>query len=129
MSIKVVHPNRKVKPKREYPERDLQCQCYEWFHHKYPNLIFFQIPNEATARRSIYYAQMGTCSGFPDCGIVFPNEVVFIEFKAPKPYRSHVKKEQKEIGDKIRFLLGADKHYFCYSFDEFKEIIEQHIES
>ena len=93
-------------------------------HHK-PQLIMFSVPNEGKdLREQLKKKATGLMKGVSDTVIVFPNKVVFCEFKDLKGKQ---RPDQKLFQDKI-ILLGHD-YWIVRSIKEFKELIEKEITS
>lgn len=112
--------------KKEAPEYKLQCLANYWFKREYPQYIFASTHNESAYRAKDKYERSGMYKGIPDVFLIIDNEVLFVEFKAPKPHTSRISEDQKATEQKIKRLLGDDKHLYCYSIDEFKDFVNQH---
>ena len=112
-------------------ESRIQQDCIRYFrnmyclkHHK-PQLIMFSVPNEGKdLREQLKKKATGLMKGVSDTVIVFPNKVVFCEFKDLKGKQ---RPDQKLFQDKI-ILLGHD-YWVVRSIEEFKELIEKEITS
>lgn len=112
-------------------ESRIQQDCIRYFrnmyclkHHK-PQLIMFSVPNEGKdLREQLKKKATGLMKGVSDTVIVFPNKVVFCEFKDLKGKQ---RPDQKLFQDKI-ILLGHD-YWVVRSIKEFKELIEKEIAS
>ena len=112
-------------------ESRIQQDCIRYFrnmyclkHHK-PQLIMFSVPNEGKdLREQLKKKATGLMKGVSDTVIVFPNKVVFCEFKDLKGKQ---RPDQKLFQDKI-ILLGHD-YWVVRSIKEFKELIEREITS
>ena len=112
-------------------ESRIQQDCIRYFrnmyclkHHK-PQLIMFSVPNEGKdLREQLKKKATGLMKGVSDTVIVFPNKVVFCEFKDLKGKQ---RPDQKLFQDKI-ILLGHD-YWIVRSIKEFKELIEKEITS
>jgi len=112
-------------------ESRIQQDCIRYFrnmyclkHHK-PQLIMFSVPNEGKdLREQLKKKATGLMKGVSDTVIVFPNKVVFCEFKDLKGKQ---RPDQKLFQDKI-ILLGHD-YWVVRSIKEFKELIEKEITS
>ena len=112
-------------------ESRIQQDCIRYFrnmyclkHHK-PQLIMFSVPNEGKdLREQLKKKATGLMKGVSDTVIVFPNKVVFCEFKDLKGKQ---RPDQKLFQDKI-ILLGHD-YWIVRSIKEFKELIEKEIAS
>ena len=112
-------------------ESRIQQDCIRYFrnmyclkHHK-PQLIMFSVPNEGKdLREQLKKKATGLMKGVSDTVIVFPNKVVFCEFKDLKGKQ---RPDQKLFQDKI-ILLGHD-YWVVRSIKEFKELIDKEIVS
>lgn len=107
--------------------------CFDWFEkviNKYPGIeLAFHPPNggKRNAREAARFKRQGVKAGV--CDIVIPvakcgYHGLFIELKAPKPYKSSVSKKQRD------FIAGVNEQgnlgVVRYGFDEVKSTIENY---
>lgn len=124
-------PNRKpsesprTKPKQN--ESKLQQACVKWFRFAYPQLIIFSIPNGGSRNviEAVRLKEEGLLAGVCDLFLPKPNQTkagLFIEMKCPgnKPTLSQIDFMQKMLS------LGYECK-ICYTFDEFREVIETYL--
>lgn len=121
------------------PEHDMQVRCVNWFREKYPEYsnLFFANGNGGYRSQKTAKAMKaeGILSGVPDLTLALPNKTyhsLYIEMK-----RSSVGKKGQIIGkgktserqdEVINALRNAGfKVEICYSFDQFKTIINDYI--
>ena len=105
-------------------EAQIQATCVEWFRYHYQQYILFSVPNESAYKRSSYFSSLGMLNGVSDTVIVFPNTVIFVEFKAEKGKQ---RPEQKAFEDKVSSL--GYSYYIIRSFEEFKDLIYEDTDS
>ena len=108
-------------------EGKIQQSCYLYFNntcclkHHEPRLLMFSIPNEGkNAIEQSRKKATGMLAGVSDTIVVFPNKVLFIEFKDDKGRQSDKQKEFEERVNKLGF-----EYYVIRSLDEFKQLIKQ----
>lgn len=99
-------------------EAQIQGQCVEWFRLKYPELLMFSVPNEATYKRSSYFSSLGMLNGVSDTIVMLPEKILFVEFKTPKGKQ---RPEQEDFQRKVEGL--GYSYYIIRSLEEFKELI------
>jgi hypothetical protein len=105
----------------------LQKGCVRWFRLKYPDLLLFAIPNGG-CRSGLEAAIMkgeGVLAGMPDLCLAVACKGyngLFIEMKSGK---NKPTKRQQNIIEKLR--SKGYKCEICYSFDQFKNIIDNYI--
>jgi|TARA_R100001163_G_scaffold60587_1_gene49996 hypothetical protein len=112
-------------------ESRIQQDCIRYFrnmyclkHHK-PQMVMFSVPNEGKdLREQLKKKATGLMKGVSDTIIIFPNKVVFCEFKDLKGKQ---RPDQKLFQEKV-ILLGHD-YWIVRSIEEFKHLIEKEIES
>ena len=111
-------------------ERQIQIQCVGWFRARYPEAskVFMAIPNGGA--RNAWTAKNlkdeGVLSGAPDLLLLVPRHgfaSLCIEMK---------KAGGKQSDNQIAFQEAAkefkNKYVVCYSFDEFKAVVEEYLE-
>ncbi len=116
-------------PKHE--EDNLQMNCVQWFNLCYPKLIkaLHHSPNggKRNAIEGARFKRMGVRAGFPDLALYYPTEecyVLFIEMKTTSK-SSTQKVNQKEYEEYLN--SKGYKYVICRSFDEFRQIIKDHL--
>lgn len=111
-------------------ERQIQIQCVSWFRMRYPDAskVFMAIPN-GSARNPWTAKNLkdeGVLSGAPDLILLVPRHgyaCLCIEMKKPTGRQSE---SQKTFEKAVKEYKG--KYVVCYSFDEFKAVIEDYLE-
>jgi len=119
--------------KRRIYEDEIQHQIYIWFNNTYcldfpkGNLnrcIIYAIPNGGS--RNILEAKKfkntGVLSGVYDLVVIIPNKVIFVELKAPDGRLSDNQKDFKKRVEQLGFMCTE-----CWSFEEFKVMIEEQL--
>ena len=104
-------------------ESVLQTACVKWFRYQYPYLIIYAVPNGGS--RNVREAQRlkaeGVLAGVADLVIMFPQgKSLYIEMKVKGNKQTDNQKEFQKIAETLGHTYAV-----CYSFDEFKEIIEK----
>ena len=111
-------------------ERQIQIQCVSWFRQRYPEAskVFFSVPNGGA--RNAWTAKNlrdeGALSGVADLILLIPRHgyaCLCIEMKKPTGKQSA---SQKAFEQAVKAYKG--KYVVCYSFDEFKAVIEDYLE-
>ena len=111
------------------PEHELQKAAFRYFRLRFPHLRlnYFSVPNGSfrnlsTARK---LKAEGTLAGVADTILMVPNAEyhgLAIEFKI---------KPRKPSPEQIEWLDNIAKHGYktaiCYTFDEFKQTIEEYL--
>jgi hypothetical protein len=111
----------------KHQESNLQQQSVKWFRYAYPKFIIFAIPNGS--QRNVITASIlkaeGVLSGVSDLFLMEPRKGfhgLFIEMKI---------KPNKTTKEQDWFLQAAHQRGYkcaiCYSFDEFKNEIENYL--
>ena len=109
----------------KHQESTLQTSCVKWFRYQYPHLVIYAVPNGGS--RNVREAQRlkdeGVLAGVADLNVLLPNgKIIYIEMKI---------KGNKQTPNQKAFQQKAEalgyKYYVCYSFDEFKAIIEKEL--
>jgi len=108
-------------------ESKIQAESYKWFtntyclkHHE-PRCLMFSVPNELAgrnARATVFAKTLGLTAGVSDTIVMFPNQVIFLEFKTKTGRQS---KKQKEFQYRVESL--GQEYYIIRSVEEFKELI------
>lgn len=106
-------------------ESILQSACVRWFRLQYPNLVIYAVPNGGS--RNVREAQRlkaeGVLAGVADLVVLLPQgKSLYIEMKVKGNRQTD---NQKAFQQKTEAL--GYKYYVCYSFDEFKAIIEKEL--
>ena len=104
-------------------ESGLQTSCVKWFRSQYPHLIIYAVPNGGS--RNIREAQRlkteGVLAGVADLVIMFPQgKSLYIEMKVKGNKQTDNQKDFQKIAETLGHTYAV-----CYSFDEFKDIIEK----
>ena len=111
-------------------ERQIQIQCVSWFRARYPEAsrVFFAVPNGGI--RNAWTAKNlrdeGALSGAPDLVLLVPRHgfaSLCIEMKKAGGRQSDNQKAFQEA-----CKLFKNKYVVCYSFDEFKAVVEDYLE-
>lgn len=111
-------------------ERQIQIECVGWFRMRYPEAsgVFFAVPNGGA--RNAWTAKNlrdeGVLSGAPDLLLLIPRHgyaCLCIEMKKPG---GRVSDSQKVFKKAVEGFKG--KYVVCYSFEEFKTVIEDYLE-
>lgn len=111
-------------------ERQIQIQCVSWFRARYPECsgVFMAIPN-GSARNPWTAKNLrdeGVLSGAPDLLLLVPRHgyaSLCIEMKKVGGRVSDSQKAFKRVAEGFK-----NKYVVCYSFDEFKQLIEAYLE-
>lgn len=108
-------------------EHDLQVACVSWFRMAYPRITIFAIPNGGQ-RNVIIAAKLkleGVLAGVPDIFVAQPNERyagLFIEMKVRPNGPSESQVSVMRSLERAGYLTQV-----CYSFEEFRVIIEEYM--
>ena len=111
-------------------ERQIQIQCVGWFRQRYPDAsaVFFAVPNGGA--RNAWTAKNlrdeGALSGAPDLVLLVPRHgyaSLCIEMKKPGGRQSASQKAFQEAAKGFK-----NKYVVCYSFEEFKAVVEDYLE-
>lgn len=111
-------------------ERQIQIQCVSWFRLRYPEAsrVFFSVPNGGA--RNAWTAKNlrdeGALSGVADLILLVPRHGyanLCIEMKKAGGRQSD---SQKAFEEAVKAFKG--KYVVCYSFDEFKAVVEDYLE-
>lgn len=109
----------------KHQESILQSACVRWFRLQYPNLVIYAVPNGGS--RNVREAQRlkaeGVLAGVADLVIMLPQgKSLYIEMKVKGNKQTDNQKDFQKIAETLGY-----KYYVCYSFDEFKAIIEKEL--
>ena len=111
-------------------ERQIQIQCVSWFRARYPEAsrVFFSVPNGGI--RNAWTAKNlrdeGALSGVADLILLVPRHgfaSLCIEMK-----KAGGKQSDKQIAFEEAAKEFKNKYVVCYSFDEFKAVVEDYLE-
>ena len=112
-------------------ERQIQIQCVSWFRQRYPEAsgVFFSVPNGGI--RNAWTAKNlrdeGALSGVADLILLIPKKgyaSLCIEMKKPGGKVSESQKAFKTAAEGFK-----NKYVVCYSFEEFKAVVEDYLEN
>jgi hypothetical protein len=111
-------------------ERQIQIQCVSWFRARYPEAskVFFSVPNGGA--RNPWTAKNlrdeGALSGVADLILLVPRHgyaCLCIEMKKSGGKQSE---SQMKFEEAVKAFKG--KYVVCYSFEEFKAVVEEYLE-
>ena len=115
---------------RNKQEEILQTACITWFDYQYPHLskLLFAVPNGGSRHKieAINIKKQGVRSGVSDLIFLYPSfryAFLCIEFKTIKGKQSDEQKHFETLIDS----QTQGSYFIVRSFEEFKEIIEDHI--
>ena len=109
----------------KHQESTLQTDCVRWFRYQYPHLVIYAVPNGGS--RNVREAQRlkaeGVLSGVADLVVLLTQgKSLYIEMKVKGNRQTQ---NQKDFQKKV-IALGHT-YAVCYTFDEFKQVIENYI--
>ena len=109
----------------KHQESTLQTSCVKWFRIQYPNFVIYAVPNGGS--RNVREAQRlkaeGVLAGVADLVIMLPQgKSLYIEMKVKGNKQTDNQKDFQQKAEALGY-----KYYVCYSFDEFKAIIEKEL--
>ena len=108
-----------------YQESQLQQMCVRYFRYKYPQYLIYATPNGGS-RNSIEAKRLkaeGVLAGVADLTILLPQgRSVYIEMKVKGNRQTDHQKDFQQKAEALGY-----KYYVCYSFDQFKAIIEEEL--
>lgn len=108
-----------------YQESQLQQMCVRYFRYVYPQYLIYAVPNGGT-RNPIEAKRLkaeGVLAGVADLTILLPQgKSIYIEMKVKGNRQTDNQKEFQQKAEALGY-----KYYVCYSFDEFKAIIEKEL--
>ena len=111
-------------------ERQIQIQCVSWFRQRYPEAsrVFFSVPNGGA--RNAWTAKNlkdeGALSGVADLILLLPRHgfaSLCIEMKKAGGRQSDNQKAFEQACKEYK-----SKYVVCYSFEEFKAVVEDYLE-
>jgi hypothetical protein len=107
-------------------ESKIQQECWMHFTNTYclkhhnPRLLMFSVPNDsANVMEQMRKKATGLIAGVSDTIIVFPNKVVFCEFKDEKGRQSERQIEFEQRVNKLGF-----EYWIVRSLEQFKELVQ-----
>jgi hypothetical protein len=108
-------------------ESKIQQECFQHFNNNFclkthtPRCYIFSVPNEGkSAQEQMYKKMLGMRAGVSDMIILFPNRVVFCEFKDHKGRQSDKQQEFEQIVTALGF-----EYWLIRSLEEFKAKLEE----
>lgn len=108
-----------------YQESQLQQMCVRYFRYVYPQYIIYATPNGGT-RNPIEAKRLkaeGVLAGVADLTILLPQgRSIYIEMKVKGNKQTDNQKDFQQKAEALGY-----KYYVCYSFEEFKAIIEKEL--
>jgi len=107
-------------------EDKIQQEAFIWFtntyclkHHE-PRLLMFSVPNDsASVTEQMRKKATGLIAGVSDTIIVFPNKVVFCEFKTPTG-----KQSDSQIDFEARINKLGFEYWIVRDLETFKKIVK-----
>lgn len=111
-------------------ERQIQVQCVSWFRQRYPEAsrVFMSIPNGGA--RNAWTAKNlkdeGVLSGAPDLLLLLPRHgfaSLCIEMK-----KAGGRQSENQKAFEVACKEYKSKYVVCYSFEEFKAVVEEYLE-
>ena len=107
-------------------EDKIQQEAFIWFvntyclkHHE-PRLLMFSVPNDsANITEQMRKKATGLIAGVSDTIIVFPNKVIFCEFKTPTGKQSDSQIDFENRVNKLGF-----EYWIVRDLEEFKKLVE-----
>ena len=108
-----------------YQESQLQQMCVRYFRYVYPQYVIYATPNGGS-RNPIEAERLkaeGVLAGVADLTILLPQgRIIYIEMKVKGNRQTDNQKDFQQKAEALGY-----KYYVCYSFDEFKAIIEKEL--
>lgn len=103
-------------------EHLIQVSCINWFKREYPNYLIFSIPNGEFRHKTVALRLKaeGLTAGIPDLCVITDKKILWVELKAEK---GRLSIHQKEVQKKMQEL--NQEVYTCFSFDEFKDLLQK----
>lgn len=120
-------------------EHEIQSQCFYWFLLRFPKLsdLFFAIPNggQRSITTAVTLQREGVKKGVPDTLFAYPSKGyhgLFIEFKKSSIGKRGGIIDKGHLSDEQEYMIGQLKQVgykveVCYSFEQFKQIMEDYI--
>lgn len=115
----------------EKTEDGIQADCVTWFNNNYclktmkNRMLIYSVPNGGY-RNPIEAKKLkltGTLAGVADLHVILPNKVIFVEMKRSNGVLSDSQKDFKSRVNSLGF-----EYHVCWSFEDFKTLIEYQIE-
>lgn len=108
-----------------YQESQLQQMCVRYFRYVYPQYVIYATPNGGS-RNPIEAKRLkaeGVLAGVADLTILLPQgKIIYIEMKVKGNKQTSNQKDFQEKAEQL-----GHKYYVCYSFDEFKNIVQSEL--
>ena len=108
-----------------YQESQLQQMCVRYFRYVYPQYVIYATPTGGS-RNPIEAKRLkaeGVLAGVADLTILLPQgRIIYIEMKVKGNRQTDNQKDFQQKAEALGY-----KYYVCYSFDEFKAIIEKEL--
>ena len=108
-----------------YQESQLQQMCVRYFRYVYPQYLIYAVPNGGF-RNAIEAKRLkaeGVLAGVADLTVLLPQgKILYIEMKVKGNKQTDNQKEFQQKAEALGY-----KYYVCYSFDQFKAIIEEEL--
>nr|DAY33448.1 MAG TPA: Nuclease [Caudoviricetes sp.] len=108
-----------------YQESQLQQMCVRYFRYVYPQYVIYATPNGGT-RNPIEAKRLkaeGVLAGVADLTVLLPQgRIIYIEMKVKGNRQTDNQKAFQQKAEALGY-----KYYVCYSFDQFKAIIEEEL--
>lgn len=108
-----------------YQESQLQQMCVRYFRYKYPQYLIYAVPNGGL-RNSLEAKRLkeeGVLAGVADLVVMLPQgKSLYIEMKVKGNRQTDNQKAFQQKAEALGY-----KYYVCYSFDQFKAIIEEEL--
>ena len=108
-----------------YQESQLQQMCVRYFRYVYPQYVIYATPNGGS-RNPVEAKRLkaeGVLAGVADLTVLLPNgRIIYIEMKVKGNRQTDNQKDFQQKAEALGY-----KYYVCYSFDEFKAIIEKEL--
>ena len=108
-----------------YQESQLQQMCVRYFRYVYPQYVIYATPNGGTRNpaEAKRLKEEGVLAGVADLVVMLPQgKSLYIEMKI----KGNKQTEHQKVFQQKAEMLGY-KYYVCYSFDQFKAIIEKEL--
>jgi hypothetical protein len=107
-------------------EDKIQQECWKWFvntyclkHHE-PRLLMYSVPNDsANVTEQMRKKATGLLAGMSDMHIVFPNKLIYCEFKTPTGRQSDAQKDVENRVNKLGF-----EYWIVRDLETFKKLVE-----
>ena len=115
---------------RNKEEEKLQIACVSWFDYQYPHLskLLFAVPNGGSRHKieAKNLKKQGVRAGVSDLVFLYPGRVypfICLECKI----KSGTQQQSQKLFEKDIKERTSGNYYIFRSFEEFKEIIEDHL--